>query len=181
MRADWMNVAGASLSVVCLIACAGCPEAKDRKGGDAKAPDKAADAKGAKKDDGHDHGHAHAANVADVGPFEVTLEVHAAEGEIDLVFEDAKTHKPAGLKVTGFTAQVKLDGGAFAEAAFAPADAKERKDDKPGEGSRFSAKVAGVDKAKKVYLAAKLKIDGKDETLEFKDVDPAAAKHDHKH
>lgn len=131
------------------------------------------------RDDHSGHSHGDRA-IAEAGKYHAVLEAHADEGELEIAFETQdKTPSPAALPLTGITAQAKLDGGEFKEVKFEPADAKERPADKPGACSRFSAKLAGLKEAKKVFVAAKVQIDGKDETLEWRDFAPG--KHEHKH
>lgn len=183
-----MSVYGKNLSLAAGLALAvfavGCGDkGAAPKGGDkgttpkGEAPKAGGTEKGAAKSgDAHDH----AANLVEVGAYHVMLEVHADEGELDVGFETHDGHKPVALPLAGFTAQVKVDGGAFQEVKFVPADPKERpKDEKAGTASKFSGKVTGLKDAKNIYLAAKIPIDGKEETVEFKDVDPKAAAHKH--
>ena len=121
-----------------------------------------------------------AAGRPEAGKFHAVLEAHADEGELEIAFETQdKNPSPAPLPLTGITAQAKLDGGEFQEVKFEPADAKERQTDKAGACSRFSAKVPGLKEAKKIFVAAKVQIDGKDETMDWKDFTPG--KHEHKH
>jgi len=151
--------------------CLGCPPStKD---------DKNKDKGGAAKDAVH-HDHDHKYNAVHAGPHLALLEAHLDEKELDIAFEtEEKTPKPVALTVSSFTAQVKLNDGAFAEVKFEPADPKERPTDKPGTCSRFVGKVPSMKPTDKLHVAAKVQVEGKDVTLEWKNFDPKKAEHKH--
>jgi hypothetical protein len=157
-----LGLAAAALALVCL----GCSGGTDK--------DKAA-GKGKTANHGHEH---HGPGTVEAGKYHANLEAHLEESELDIAFE-THDHKPAPQALAGFAAQVKLDAGEFKEVKFEPAPKDGRKGDPEGKCSRFHGKVDGLAKAKKVTVAAKVPLDGKDETLEWRDVDPAKLKHEH--
>src|SRR5690349_5556203 len=111
MSVHWKNVSFTA-ALVLGVSAWGCGKTEDPKKNEPKAG-------GAEKADphaGHNHaGHEHSGNVAEVGAYHAILEAHVSEGELDLGFETHEGHKPVALPLTGFTAQAKVDGGAFQE------------------------------------------------------------------
>jgi hypothetical protein len=170
-----MKVRRLTASMLSLLAalCLGCPDGnKDDK-------NKGTEKGGAAKEAEH---HDHKPNAVHAGSHLALLEAHLDEKELDIVFEtEDKTPKPVALTVASFTAQVKIGDGAFFEVKFEPADAKERPTDKAGTCSRFVGKVPSMKPTDKLHVAAKVQVEGKEVTLEWKDFDPKKAEHKHAH
>lgn len=167
MRKKTGITAATALLMGLLSAGCGGGSDKDKAGG---KTDKAA------AKDGHDHAHDHGPGTLNVGKLHVNLRAYTALGELEISFE-THAHKVAPQDAPSFDVQVRLDGGEFQKVSFQPAPKEGRKDDPEGRCSRFLGKVPGLDKAKKVTAAAKVALDGKEETLEWRDVDPEKLKH----
>jgi hypothetical protein len=136
--------------------------------------------------DDDDHGHVHERGqlkIADAGKYHACLTAHRSKqgNELDISFEtqDEKDPQPVALALESFKAEAMTADGQRHELEFAPAPADERpKGEKPGTCSKFSAKAPWMKNTDKLEVVAKIKIEGKDVTLRWRDFDPMKYGHD---
>ena len=130
-----------------------------------------------------DHGHSHESGkklLADAGKYHAALTAHLSSkdgNELDIFFETTSQAKPVALPLPSFKAEVQL-GEELKEITFEPAPADERpKDEKPGTCSHFVAKAPWMKPTDNLYVVVKIPIDGKEETIRWKDFNPKKYAH----
>jgi len=130
------------------------------------------------------HGHSHERDkmlLADAGKYHAALTAHLSskEGnELDVFLETmGNPPKPAPLPIEMFMAQATTSDGQTHELKFEPTPISERKDDPPGLCSRFVAPAWWMKADDKLKVVAKLTIDGKKVTVQWKEFHPKKYAH----
>lgn len=142
--------------------------------------------KAQKQDDDHGHEHSHERGqfkLADAGKHHALLTAHRSKkgNELDISFEttDEKEPKPVALPLESFKAEAMTSDGQRHELTFEPAPATERpKEEKAGTHSKFTASAPWMKNTDKIEVVARIRIDGKDVTIRWRDFDPMKFGHD---
>ncbi len=143
------------------------------------------DPKPATHREAEEHGHSHERDkmlLADLGKkHHAALTAHLSSktgNELDVFLETAdEAHKPAPMPLTKLTAKAKTADGKEYDLTFEPSEPDERKDDPPGKCSHFVAKAPWMKPTDTLSVSATIEIDGKPQTVEWKDFNPKKYAH----
>lgn len=173
------QVGGRLVLILGLLAWTGC------SGKDGGTPQGSGDQS---KKDTQASGHSHERGkmlIADAGAkYHALLTAHlsARDGnELDVFFEtpDPKAPRPAAVSLESFPAQARTgEEGELKELQFECAPVGERpRGEKAGTCSHFVAKAPWMKPADKLYVVARVRLDGEELTIRWKDFNPKKYAH----
>jgi hypothetical protein len=175
MGVRWGHLVGAALVALGLVVWAG-----DHQAGGAPAGGKKEKAKG-KEGHSHERGKMLIADAGKKYPALLTAHLSKKDGnELDIFFETADDKKPTpvAFPLKSFKAQVKPAEGPPKEVVFECAPANERpKGEKPGTCSHFVAKVPWMKATDSLYVVVRLKLDGEDLSIRWRNFNPKKYAH----
>jgi hypothetical protein len=192
MRFHRSRAAGASVVAVGVLIGAGCDgggasrDTGARGGANGGQPSPAPGPTTATADNVHGHSHERGKMLlADAGTKHhalLTAHLSSKDGnELDIFFEtaDEKNPQPVALPMESFTAQARREADEEVhELKFECAPPDERpKGEKPGTCSHFVAKAPWMKPGDNLYVVAKVRVDGDDVTVRWKDFNPKKYAH----
>lgn len=136
-------------------------------------------------DDSAEHGHSHERGkllIADAGKDHFLLTAHLSKegNELEIFVETPVTDnpQPAAISVAGFEAQATVGEGDVQVLRFEPASVEERpKGERAGSCSHFVAKADWLQPTDKLYVVARLTVEGEDLTARWRDFIPSKYAH----